>query len=70
MVYLALSKTTYLCKFVANKVIDPTRQYFYISDSLPAVKSNIDFGKITLMALEKYSLEIKENLVYLCFGLV
>ena len=36
---------------------------FTFSDSLPAVKSNTDFGKLTLMALEKYSLEIEENLV-------
>ena len=42
---------------------------FTFSDSLPAVKSNTIFGKITLMALEKYSLEIEDNLVYLCFGL-
>ena len=51
------------------KVIDPPRQYFTFSDSLPTVKSNTSFGKITLIALEKYSLEIEENLVYLCFGL-
>ena len=42
---------------------------YTFSDSLPTVKSNTIFGKITLMALEKYSLEIEENLVYLCFGL-
>ena len=38
---------------------------FTFSDSLPTVKSNTVFGKITLIALEKYSLEIEENLVYL-----
>ena len=34
---------------------------FTFSDSLPAVKSKTVFGKITLMALEKYSLGIKET---------
>ena len=29
-VYIALLKTTSLCTFVAEKVIDPLRQYFYI----------------------------------------
>ena len=42
---------------------------FTFSDSLPTVKSNTVFGKISLMALEKYSLGIEENLVYVCFGL-
>ena len=42
---------------------------FTFSDSLPTVKSNTIFGEITLMALAKYSLEIEENLVCLCFGL-
>ena len=42
---------------------------FYIFWSPATVKSNTIFGKTTLMALEKYSLEIEENFVYLCFGL-
>ena len=42
---------------------------FTFSESLSTVKSNTVFGKITLVALEKYSVEIEENLVYLCFGL-
>ena len=40
---------------------------FTFSDSLSAVKSKKIFGKITLMALEKYFLKIEENLA--CFGL-
>ena len=42
---------------------------FTFFDSLPSVNSNTVFGKITLMVLEKYSLEIEENLVHFCFGL-
>ena len=37
---------------------------FTFSDSIPTVKSNTVFGKITLMAPEKYSLEIEENLLF------
>ena len=69
MVHIALLKTTSLCTFVANKSHRSTEAAFYISDSLPTVKSNTVFGKITLIALEKYSLEIEEKLVYVCFGL-
>ena len=70
VVYIALLKTTSLCTFVANKNHRIHRgSIFTFSDSLPAVKSNTGFGKITLMAFEKYSLEIEGNLVYLCFGL-
>ena len=61
VVYIELLKTTSLCTFVAQKV--------YIFWSPATVKSNTIFGKTTLMALEKYSLEIEENLVYLYFGL-
>ena len=42
---------------------------YTFSDSLPTVKSNTDFSEINFMAFEKYSLEIEENLVYICFGL-
>ena len=35
---------------------------FTFSDSLPTLNSNTIFGKITLLALEKYFLEIEENL--------
>ena len=45
------------------------REYFTLSDTLPTVKSNTTFGKISLIGFEKYYLEIDENLVYLCFGL-
>ena len=67
VVYIALLKTTSLCTFVANK--SDRGSIFTFSDSLPAIKSNTSYGKKTLMVLEKYSLEIEENLVYLCFGL-
>ena len=71
VVYIALLKTTSLHTFVADKRYRSTKTVFLtFSDSLPTVKSNMDFGEITLMALGKYSLEIEENLVYLCFGLV
>ena len=70
VVYIALLKTT-LCRFVANKSHRSIHRgnIFTFSDSLPIVKSNTIFGKITLMALEKYSLEIEETLVHLCFVL-
>ena len=69
VVYIVLLKTTSLCNFVANKSQIHRGTIFTFSDSLPAVKSNTVFCKITLMAVEKYSLEVEENLVYLCFGL-
>ena len=59
LVYITLLKTTSLCTFVANKSHRYTEAS---SDSLPTVKSNTIFGNITLMALEKYSLEIEKNL--------
>ena len=62
VVYLALLKATSLCTFAASSI-------FTFSDRLPAVKSNTVFSKITVMVLEKYSLEIEETLVYLCFGI-
>ena len=45
---------------------------FTFSDSLPTVKPNAGFDKITLMALEKYSPgpEIDENLVYLSINIM
>ena len=54
-------KTTSLCTFVANKSQIHRGNIFAFSDSLPTVKSNTVFGKINTMALEKYSLEIEEN---------
>ena len=51
-----------------TKVMIHRGSIFTFSDSLPTVKSNTIFSKITLMTLEKYSLEIEENLVYFCFG--
>ena len=33
------------------------------------MQKKLDFGKITSMAIEKYSFEIEEISVYLCFGL-
>ena len=62
VVYIALLKTTSLYILFANKSHRPPRQYFTFSDSRPTAKSNTIFDKITLMALEKYSLEIDENL--------
>ena len=62
VVYIALLKTTSLCTFVVNKTHRSTRQYFYIFFyRLPAVKSNTMFGKMILMALDKYSLEMEKN---------
>ena len=67
VVYIALLKTTFLCTFVVKEKSEIHRgSIFTFSDSLPTVKS---IGKITLMVLEKYCLEILENLVYFCFGL-
>ena len=67
VIYIALLKTTSSCAFVANKSHRSTEAV--LLHFLPEVKLNTDFGKITLMALENYSLEIEENLVFLCFGL-
>ena len=48
----------YLC---CKQVIDPRGSILKLFDSLPTVKSNTIFGKMTLMALEKYSLEIEQQ---------
>ena len=53
-IYIALLKTTSLCTFAANKCHRSTEEHFTFSDSLPAVKSNTEFDKMTLMALEKW----------------
>ena len=64
VVYIGLLKITSLCIFVVNKSHRSTEEVFlHFSDSLPPAKSNTVFGKITLMALEKYSLETEEHLV-------
>ena len=69
VIYVALLKTSSLYTFVENKSHRSTEAIFLsFSDCLPTEKSP-KISKITLMALEKSSLEIEENLVYLCFGL-
>ena len=45
-----------------TKIIDSLRQYFYVFWESTYSKSNTIFGKITLMALERYCHEIEENL--------
>ena len=51
VVYIALLKTTSLCIFVAKSHRSSEALFFTFSDSLPAVKSNTVFGKITLIGL-------------------
>ena len=44
-----------------TKVIDPQGSIFTFFGSLPTVKSNKCFGRMTLMALEKYSFGIEQQ---------
>ena len=70
VVYIALLKTTSLCTFAANKSHRSTEIVFSHFLIVCLQYNQIQFFcKITLIALEKYFLEIEEQLVYLCFGL-
>ena len=61
-IYTALFKTTSSsCTFVVKQKLKTHRSSIFIfSDSLPTLKSNTIFSKITLMALEKFLLKLRK----------